>query len=280
MDRHRLVRGLTVKMTIAAVFLLLAMPAVSHADDTDCDASSTFHGASAGCRKDPGEVRDAFATAADDGFTYRLESRCKVGGKPSNCPANATCTIPGGRQGLIYLIYRRTDATGEEIRFGDTCLSPGQYNALETITPAMVRREFERLSWPTSELQLQPPDGQTLINFDTNFFTDNTTPTTRTVTLLGQRVEIEATPTSYTWDFGDGTSTTTSSPGAAYPDLDVTHDYADPGRVSPSVATTYQGRYRINGGGWQQIPGSLTLEGEPESLRVRSASPRLVGTSY
>ncbi|MFD1946485.1 PKD domain-containing protein [Nocardioides aestuarii] len=143
----------------------------------------------------------------------------------------------------------------------------------------MVRRAFERLSWPTSELQLQPPDGQTLINFDTNFFTDNTAPTTRSVTLLGQQVEIEATPSGYTWDFGDGASRTTSSPGAAYPDLDVTHEYASEGRVSPSVATTYQGRYRINGGGWQQIPGTLTLPGEPEALRVRSASPRLVGTA-
>ncbi len=197
----------------------------------------------------------------------------------ADCPANATCTQETGRRGLIYVIYRKDDATGDTTRYGTTCLAPGQYDTLETITPAMVRREFERLAWPTSELELQPPDGQTLVNFDTNFFTDNTEPTTRSVTLLGQRVEIEATPAEYTWDFGDGTSDTTSSPGAAYPDLDVTHEYAAAGRVSPSVATTYQGRYRINGGGWQQIPGSLTLDGEPEALRVRSASPRLVGTT-
>jgi hypothetical protein len=261
--------------TLVAGLSILASPA-----SAACGNATTWRESATDCYRPPGDVQDAIATAADDGYTYTLEARCKLGGSVADCPANATCTLETGRRGLIYIIYRRTDATGETTRYGTTCLSPGQYNALETITPAMVRREFERLSWPTSELRLQPPDGQTLINFDTNFFTDNTTPTTRTVTLLGQRVEIEATPTSYTWDFGDGTSTTTSSPGAAYPDLDVTHDYADPGRVSPSVATTYQGRYRINGGGWQQIPGSLTLEGEPESLRVRSASPRLVGTSY
>ncbi|MGZ5399104.1 MAG: hypothetical protein ACXWDM_03755, partial [Nocardioides sp.] len=76
---------------------------------------------------------------------------------------------------------------------------------------------------------------------------------------------------------GDGSTMTTSSPGAAYPDLDVTHDYADPGRVAPSVSTTYTGRYRINGDAWQKIPGSLTVPGESVSLRVRSASPLLVG---
>ncbi|HEX6150783.1 PKD domain-containing protein, partial [Nocardioides sp.] len=84
-------------------------------------------------------------------------------------------------------------------------------------------------------------------------------------------------PSEYTWHFGDGTSSTTSSPGAAYPDLDVTHTYEDPGRVAPSVDTTYTGRYRVNGDAWQEIPGSLTVAGEPEALRVRSASPQLVG---
>ena len=98
------------------------------------------------------------------------------------------------------------------------------------------------------------------------------------MTLLGQRVEIEARPSEYTWEFGDGATLTTSSPGAPYPDLDVTHDYADPGRVAPSVATTYTGRFRINGDAWQPVPGSLTVPGESVALRVRSASPHLVGT--
>ena len=259
---------------VAATFAIAAPATAS------CGNATSWRESVTDCYRPASEIQNAVATAADDGYTYSLESRCKVGGSVANCPANATCTLESGRRGLIYIVYRTTDTTGDTVRFGTTCLSPGQYDSLETITPAMVRREFERLAWPTSDLQLQPPDGQTLINFDTNFFTDNTAPTTRTVTLLGQRVEIEATPTAYTWEFGDGTSRTTSSPGAAYPDLDVTHEYEAAGRVSPSVATTYQGRYRINGGGWQQIPGSLTLDGEPESLRVRSASPRLVGTSY
>ena len=46
--------------------------------------------------------------------------------------------------------------------------------------------------------------GRTLINFDTNFYTTNTHPTTQTVTLIGQQVTIEATPTEYTWHFGSG----------------------------------------------------------------------------
>src|SRR5206468_1583314 len=100
--------------------------------------------------------------------------------------------------------------------------------------------------------------GRTLVNFATNFLTTNTEPTTQAVTLLGQRVEIEATPQSWVWHYGDGGSDTTSSPGAAYPDLEVTHTYLDAVQVSPSVDTVYSGRYRINGGGWQAIPDTAT----------------------
>ncbi|QBR93742.1 PKD domain-containing protein [Nocardioides euryhalodurans] len=156
-------------------------------------------------------------------------------------------------------------------------MTPAEEAELAVITPAMVQREFQRLSWPAARLEVQPPDGQTLINFDTNFFTRTTAATTQTVTLLGQEVTIEARPTSYAWQFGDGAVLETSSPGSPYPDLDVTHDYADPGAVSPSVDTTYEGRYRVNGDAWQTIPGSLTVSGEPVDLQVRSASPQLVG---
>ncbi len=217
-----------------------------------------------------------YATAASDGYTYSLSTRCKPGG---DCTRDERiCRTGGGASGTWYVLTRTTLRSGASENIGVVCLTPADVAGLDTITPAMVRREMQRLDWPQAELEVQPPDGQTLINFETNFFTDNARPTTQTVTLLGQRVTIEATPSEYTWKFGDGAARTTSSPGAAYPGLDVTHDYADPGRVSPSVDTTYTGRYRINGDAWQQVPGSLTVPGDPVALRVRSASPHLVGT--
>jgi hypothetical protein len=141
----------------------------------------------------------------------------------------------------------------------------------------MVQRAFRRLSWPASELVVQPPKGRTLVNFDTNFYTANNHPTTRTVTLIGQRVTIEATPTAYAWHFGEGGEMTTTDPGAPYPDLRVTHRYPRVGTVAPSVDTTYAGRYRIGNGGWQTIPDTLTVPGSPIALEVVSATPHLVG---
>ena len=150
--------------------------------------------------------------------------------------------------------------------------------SLGDVTPAMVRTAFERLTWPTSALTVQPPDGVTLIGFESNFFTTNTDPTTRTVTLLGRQIQIEATPTSYHWNFGEAdATTTTSTPGAAYPDLLVTHRYAHTGVVHPSVDTVYAGRYRIGTGPWTAIPGTVTAPGQPQTLEVREARGVLVG---
>ncbi|MDQ4052135.1 MAG: hypothetical protein M3237_05465, partial [Actinomycetota bacterium] len=135
---------------------------------------------------------------------------------------------------------------------------------------------LRRIPLPPSKLVVQPPNGRTLVNFETNFYTESE-PFTRSVTLLDQRVQLEITPASFGWRFGDGESRSTSSPGSAYPDLEVTHRYLRKGRVAASVDTTYTASYRVNGGPSQPVPGSVTIPGAPVSLQVVTASPQLVG---
>ncbi len=144
------------------------------------------------------------------------------------------------------------------------------------LTPGMVASAFARIPLPASTLIIQPPNGRTLVNFDTNFYTE-TEPSTRSVTLLGQRVELSITPASFGWRFGDGSSATTTSPGSAYPDLEVTHSYLRKGRMLPSVDTTYTATYRVSNGGWQPVPGSVTIPGASVPLQVVTARPQLVG---
>lgn len=145
------------------------------------------------------------------------------------------------------------------------------------LTAGMIRRAFAELRLPASTLVIQPPDGLTLVNFDTNFYTTSTRPLTRTVTLLGQRVTLEATPSTYHWTFGDGRELSTSHPGAPYPDLTVTHNYLRKGTYRPSLATTYTGRYRVGGGPWRSITGTVTIDGSGQPLRAIEAQPKLVG---
>ncbi|MCR1781544.1 hypothetical protein KVF89_03275 [Nocardioides carbamazepini] len=148
---------------------------------------------------------------------------------------------------------------------------------LPAITAADVQRAFAELKLPAGALAIQPPDGLTLVNFKTNFYTTSTTPISTSLTLLGQQVTLEATPASFAWNFGDGQSTSTTEPGAPYPDLTITHSYLRKGDYLPSLSTTYTGRYRIATGPWQTIPGTVTIDGPGQPLRAVEAQPKLVG---
>ena len=89
---------------------------------------------------------------------------------------------------------------------------------------------------------------------------------------------VTATATSYRWVFGDGSALTTESPGAPYPAKTVTHRYADAQvTMSPHVEVTYAAKFRVNGGGWQDIPDTITTVGPPTDVRVAEGDPLLSG---
>jgi hypothetical protein len=91
-------------------------------------------------------------------------------------------------------------------------------------------------------------------------------------------VQVVATAQSFRWHFGDGTSTTTTEPGAPYPAMDITHRYTDAHvTVRASVDVAYTGRFRVGDGAWQTIPGSVTIAGPSAPLRVSEATAMLSG---
>ena len=144
------------------------------------------------------------------------------------------------------------------------------------VTPAMVAAAMARIPLPAAQLQIQPANGRTLVNFDTNFYTE-IQPLDRTITMLGQQIDLHVVPSRFGWRFGDGEALTTDQPGAPYPHLDVTHSYLRKGAVAPSVDTTYTAQFSVNGGPWRDVPGSVTIAGEPVELEVLTATPTLVG---
>jgi len=254
---------------LIASCLVWSFPAGADADpsaDPHCSEAANLQEVSQVCHFSSEETHEFYE--AGDGHHYEIALVCGLGGDVA-CTEERECVGPP--PGFWYQVFR----DGELI--GTTCLSEPDAESLGHVTPALVLKAFQRLDWPKSELVLQPPDGKTLVGFATNFYTTNTTPTTQTVTLLGRRIQVEATPTSYDWQFGDDTSETTETPGAAYPDLLVTHQYEHPGQVRPRVDTVYAGRYRIGSGPWQAIPGTLTVAGSATELEVREARGVLVG---
>lgn len=188
-------------------------------------------------------------------------------------PEPGVCTYGAGEAGILFGDIVRASEDDEWQHAGYRC-GPLPEGAV-VITPAMVFEAFAHIGLPESVIQIQPVGGETLVNFDTNFYT-SADPFTESVTLLGQTVELEIVASSFAWHFGDGASLTTTTPGAAYPDLLVTHAYTRTGEVTPSVNTTWSARYRVNGGAWLDVPDTVTMTGATEALLVREATPVLV----
>jgi hypothetical protein len=255
-------------LLLAAVFALSISSATASADG--CGGEGDLGDVHWHCVKSGSETNAYIAGHSD--HTYSIRPACEVGGLVL-CADPATCNV-GAQTGFLYNVYE--DNKPDPLDW-QACLTKQEARRLGGLTPGMVQRAFQRLSWPASPLVVQPPKGRTLVNFDTNFYTTNDHPTTRTVTLIGQQVTIEATPTQYIWHFGDDGDLSTSDPGAPYPDLRVTHRYGRVGSVQPSVDTTYAGRFRVGDGAWQTIPDTLTVPGASVDLEVVSATPHLVG---
>lgn len=259
----RLLAALT--LVVAALML---DPGAAFADDT-CNSSIALTRASEQCDIPGKDAQQKAYGSNDSGHVYRLELDCGTGGQ-AVCAEGIACVADDGESGFRYTVYE----DGNEI--GSTCLSAKENQPPGEPTPAQVMDAARSLSWPQATLVIQPPGGETLVNFATNFYTPSTDARTQTVPLLDMTVTIEATPSAYTWHFGDGHDATTHEPGAPYPHLTITHAYLRKGSVSPALDVTYSGRYRFGDGPWKALPDTLTVQGTPQLLTVRTATPHLV----
>ncbi len=145
----------------------------------------------------------------------------------------------------------------------------------EDVTWEQILAEYKDVLFPGLGVKVQPK-GRTLVNLDTVVYTDQSKVSVNTVTLLGFPVVVEATPMSYTWNFGDGKTLTTTSPGKAYPAKEIVHRYMKSGDVRVTLTTNYAARYNVAGTGWQYVDGTVAISGPATPLLVREAVPVLV----
>jgi len=144
-------------------------------------------------------------------------------------------------------------------------------------TVILTAAEFRRLPLTASAPQVQPADGRGLVGMDLIVFTDPAAQVL-TTTILGVPVVVRATPTSYAWDFGDGTPPlVTSDPGRPYPHQTVARPYSTEGTFALRLVTTWSGTYQVNGiGPWQTVSGTATTTSAPLTTQVLAASSTLV----
>jgi len=109
------------------------------------------------------------------------------------------------------------------------------------------------------------------------------------VQVVGQPVDLRLTFDSATWDFGDGTSTTTDSPGTPY-DASTDpchaaecpgyfgHTYRDPGTRTITLRVAWRAEFSLDGGAtWEAVdPAALAGPSSSATLQIVQARGVLV----
>ena len=145
------------------------------------------------------------------------------------------------------------------------------------LLPVLTEADFRRLPIPAPTLTLQPDRGWVLVNIETIVRTDPTPVTLRT-DMLGIGITVEVTPTFWTYDFGDGHTLATRSPGHPYPDHDTFHEYEQPHDAQTITLTAeWTGRYQVDGSPvWRDVDGVALTTTTSAPFRVEERTSRLV----
>lgn len=114
------------------------------------------------------------------------------------------------------------------------------------------------------EVQSMEPNGWMVVGLDTNFFATGGAHV-REGELLGVPASVRFTPVAWHWDYGDGATRSSPTPGSPWArqgvkEFDATatsHIYTGRGTYTIRLMVDYVAEYRIDGGAWIWVPGSL-----------------------
>lgn len=188
------------------------------------------------------------------------------------------CSSTSDPSDVMFWIYQgppgvAAPAPGQWRMAGHECRHAGR--PTNRAVPALTLREFRQLPLPPSVIRIQPATLRTLVNIETNVYTESR-PAILSTTLLGLPVRVRVTPVGYRWVFGDGSRLQTPNPGAPYPRMTTTHVYKQSGRYSVVLVTRYAGEYSVAGGPWLPVDGEAEVSSRGVSLTVVKARTHLV----
>lgn len=198
---------------------------------------------------DPGTRREV---AGCPGCRWRLSTPCLLSGAGTPFDGQPVCQSVvrgcGNGQQLLRAWFARDGSWWREI--GLVCIGPsGPFTVAEARRRA--RSMFVRdLPVPAAARQ---PDRGIVTQIPVVFRSGQPAgPLRADYPIAGEVVHLVAEP-SWRWDFGDGATLTTASPGAGYPDLSLSHTYRQAGRYAVTVATIWSAEFTVAGLGPYEI---------------------------
>lgn len=100
------------------------------------------------------------------------------------------------------------------------------------------------------------PKSNAVVQVPMLFYTDATTSFSTTSQILGINVGVNLTPL-FTWNFGDGTIYTTTSPGSPYPDSTISHTYKTAGTYKTTLTISWGGTWTAENNTYQVLGGNI-----------------------
>jgi hypothetical protein len=239
--------------TIASLVLAPASSAL--ADSGNCTSDQVLTG---GCNID--------ASLGDGGAT--LEGSTGTPGSGSGSGGSGEPTVPiDPLADCIYLLNDRCLAMG-----------PGRSGPVQPITLADIAH-FR----PDPGVDFMEPDGWMIVGLDTNFFAQSGVQV-HDGALLGQPASVRFTPVAWHWTYGDGSSRSTATAGAAWAALGArefdptatSHAYAAAGTYFIDLTIDFSAAYRFGNGPWIDIAGVLPVPANRLVATAGSAKTVLV----
>jgi PKD repeat protein len=127
------------------------------------------------------------------------------------------------------------------------------------------------------------PNGWAITGLAANFWTDATTQIGEGL-LLGQPAQVRFTPIGYHWNYGDGTTTTSTTGGASWDNLGLTefsptttsHTYTTTGKYTVTLTIDYHADYSFGDQGWRPVQGTVTTPSTPLTITAANETTVLV----
>lgn len=239
-------QALALALTVLTAVVLLADPAQARRRYTT-DAESGSHRVDFSIKlvKSNGEVSSIGSGGVTCSYELQFGNISTYSGYWKDSPADTTLARKTCSDGTDEFVW---------VYIGDSEPAP-------TIDPETLAQEVrDRLPVPGLKISSNPRRG--LVGLKSWFWLeDGGQPLSDSLSRFGVRVDVQARPVSYRWEFGDGTEKTTESPGRPYPQRsEITHTYDRSSAqfaqgYAVSVTVVFDVRWRTDGGRWRALPG-------------------------
>ncbi len=234
----------------------------------------------------PALAAESVVLPVSDGISYTYVRACTAGAgsvlDPETCPRmDAQCDTQDDGILVNWIEINNNVQPATRTPTGrSSCMYPGEPPA-PPVEGAEVAEEAP-IVITLEEFQKQPVLAATIVSQPSNFGLRNAHSNIYaqareqefTFEFQDAEIVLKARPVSYQWNYGDGTSATTTSPGgpvagtAFDTQTPTSHQYARTGDFDLTLTTFFAGDYSVDGGPFQPVAGEAAVVSEPHLMSI------------